>query len=310
MANFTIDADGFGSFYENVGFNGTDDTVTVNIGTGFSGSITVDSQPSDGEIDDTIINLPAGWELKIVNLVEINDETPSYKDFSYQVLDGNGESRGTLSIRSNNIQGAPCFASGTEILTPSGYRIIETLAEGDLVMTRDHGARPLRWIGMSRVNARRLSMMPQLRPIRIRAGALGDGLPATDLVVSPQHRVLVRSKIALKMFGALEVLVAAKQLLTLDGFDILEDVDAVDYYHLLFDRHEIVFSNGAETEALYTGPEALRMVGSAAREEILTLFPQLANEDYIPEAARMLPSGRMGRKLATRHLQNKHSLVM
>lgn len=56
------------------------------------------------------------------------------------------------------------------------------------------------------------------------------------------------------MFGTDEVLVAAKQLLQLDGIDIATDVERVDYYHILFDRHEVMILNGAETESLYTGP--------------------------------------------------------
>ncbi|KRW97185.1 hypothetical protein AQY21_05000 [Paracoccus sp. MKU1] len=100
-------------------------------------------------------------------------------------------------------------------------------------------------------------------------------MPTGDLVVSPQHRILARSHIAQTMFGTAEVLVAAKQLLALDGIEIAEDLSEVEYYHILFDHHEIVFSNGAETESLYTGAEALRVVGPAAAQEILALFPEL-----------------------------------
>ena len=121
--------------------------------------------------------------------------------------------------------------------------------------------------------------------------------------------MLVRSKIAQKMFGTDDVLVAAKQLCQIDGIDVAHDLAAVVYYHLLFDRHEVVISNGAETESLFTGPEALRSVGPAALAEILTLFPELADRDYQPAAARTLASGRLGRKLAVRHGQNAKPLV-
>lgn len=205
-----------------------------------------------------------------------------------------------------------CFATGTLIDTPDGPRAVETFRAGDLVVTRDHGPQPLVWAGACRVDAARLDLQPNLRPIRIAAGALGPGQPARDLLLSPQHRVLVRSKIAQRMFGTFEVLVAAKQLLQLDGIDVAEDLDEVDYFHLLFDQHEIVVSEGAETESLYTGPEALKSVGPAAREEILTIFPELRDRDIEaepPRAARPLPSGRMARKLAVRHKQNGRELV-
>ncbi|MDO5605816.1 MAG: Hint domain-containing protein, partial [Paracoccus sp. (in: a-proteobacteria)] len=199
-----------------------------------------------------------------------------------------------------------CFAEDTLIETCRGAVAIGDLVTGDLVVTRDHGLQPIRWIGRTVLAGARLS--DNLRPVRIRAGALGAGLPLNDLVVSPQHRVLVRSKIAQKMFGAPEVLVAAKQLLSLEGIDLMP-VERVTYVHMLFDRHEIVISNGAESESLYTGPEALKSVGRAAQEEIFAIFPELRLHDYSPVAARFIVPGRMARKLAQRHAANAKPLV-
>lgn len=202
-----------------------------------------------------------------------------------------------------------CFGQGTQICTAQGEAAIEDLSEGDLVMTRDHGVQPIRWIGHRHLEEAVLAEHDNLRPIRIRAGALGAGVPDTDLLLSPQHRVLVRSKVAQRMFDAPEILVAAKQLLQIEGIDIARDLHGVTYYHMLFDRHEVVISNGAETESLYTGPEALKAVGPAARDEIFAIFPELQDHDYTPVAARPLASGRMGRKLAVRHAQNHKALV-
>ncbi|UFS65776.1 Hint domain-containing protein [Paracoccus denitrificans] len=203
----------------------------------------------------------------------------------------------------------PCFARGTRIAVADDEVAIETLRAGDLVQTRDNGLQPIRWIGSRKLSAAELKAMPNLRPIRIAAGALGKGLPVADLLVSPQHRVLVRSNIAQKMFKTREVLVAAKQLVLLEGFDIANDLQEVEYFHMLFDRHEVVLSNGAETESLYTGAEALKAVGKAAAEEIFTLFPQLADPDHVPTPARYLPSGRQARKMGMRHLQNNRPLI-
>lgn len=202
-----------------------------------------------------------------------------------------------------------CFAAGTMLATPHGEVAIEDLREGDLVLTRDHGAQPIRWIGKTVIGAARLAVSPQLRPIRIKAGALGDNSPASDLVVSPQHRVLVRSKIAQRMFGTSEILVAARQLLQLDGIDIAGDLAGVEYFHMLFDRHEVVVSNGAETESLFTGPQALKALGRAARDEIFAIFPELRDAGAVIEAARPMVSGRKGRKLALRHAQAGRALV-
>ena len=203
----------------------------------------------------------------------------------------------------------PCFARGTLIETPDGPRAVESLAVGDLVLTVDNGAKPILWIGSNRVSAQQLDRQPELRPIRIRQGALGEGQPTRDLIVSPQHRILVRSRIAQKMFGTDEVLVAAKQLCQIEGIDIAADLPEVEYFHFLFDQHEVVVSNGARTESLYVGPMALKGVGPAARDEILKLFPELRDGTTEAPGARPLVSGRMGRKLTIRHIQNERPLI-
>ncbi|WP_323715812.1 Hint domain-containing protein [Paracoccus aminovorans] len=213
---------------------------------------------------------------------------------------------GTLALTDDEVF---CFVAGTLIETKDGLVSVEDLKLGDLIATRDNGYQPIRWIGSVKLSPAALATQPKLRPIRIKAGALGDNTPSSDLLVSPQHRVLVRSKVALKMFGALEVLVAAKQLLQIEGVDVAADMESVEYFHFLFDRHEVVHSNGAATESLYTGAQALKSVGKAAREEIFALFPQLQDADFTPEPARPMPSGRKARKLANRHLQHDRAMV-
>ncbi|MFV0411574.1 MAG: Hint domain-containing protein [Paracoccus sp. (in: a-proteobacteria)] len=201
-----------------------------------------------------------------------------------------------------------CFGADARVLTGKGEIEAGYLKVGDLIETRDAGLQAIRWIGRRTLSAAELERSPKLRPIRICAGALGRGVPEADLIVSPQHRMLVRSKIAQKMFGAMEVLVAAKQLCQIEGIDIAEDLDEVTYVHFLFDDHQIVTANGAESESLYTGAEALKSVGPAACEEIFTLFPKLREGTPRP-AARILVPGRMGRKMVVRHNQNRKALV-
>lgn len=203
----------------------------------------------------------------------------------------------------------PCFVGGTLIETAKGQVAIEQLAPGDLVMT-DNGPKPIRWIGSRKLGTGVLATRPNLRPIRIKAGALGHEMPETDLVVSPQHRVLVRSAIAQRMFGAERVLVAAKQLLELDGIDIAEDLAEVEYFHLMFDQHEVILSNGAKTESLYAGRQALLAVGEGARKEIFAIFPMLRNYPADFASAAMLVPGRQARQLAKRHKKNAQPLVV
>ena len=104
----------------------------------------------------------------------------------------------------------PCFTSGTQIETPNGPRAVETLSVGDEVLTLDHGPQHIRWIGTRHLSRDDLIAKHKLLPVRIKAGALGNGLPHRDLLVSPQHRMLVRSAIAVRMFDAKEVLVPAR----------------------------------------------------------------------------------------------------
>ncbi len=201
-----------------------------------------------------------------------------------------------------------CFVAGTLILTDQGEVDVDNLRQGDLVVTKDNGLQPIRWIGKRTYLIGKKSKSKTLRPIRISAGSLGENTPRQDLYVSPQHRVLVKSKIARRMCGFDEVLVAAKQLLEIDGIDIVEDCGEVTYIHILLDQHEVVYSNGAETETLYTGPEALKSVTVKAREEVMMLFPEIADLDYKAEPSRTILSGRVSRKLAYRHLKNNKQL--
>jgi hypothetical protein len=204
----------------------------------------------------------------------------------------------------------PCFTKGTLIETPDGMRPIEALAVGDEVVTMDRGPQRIRWIGARALTGQELSEKPKLRPIRIAAGTLGSGLPQRDLLVSPQHRMLVRSAIAIRMFNTSEILVAAHALVGVPGITVEENAESVEYFHMLFEQHEIVFAEGAPSESLFAGAEALRTVPLAARAEMLELFPALTTEDFVPPSARPIPSkGKQVRHMVQRHIKNSRSLI-
>lgn len=169
----------------------------------------------------------------------------------------------------NEIAGAVCLTRGTLIDTPEGPRFIETLREGDLVHTLDHGPQPIRWIG-----SRRVAAEGDLAPIEIKRGTLGN---LRDLKVSPNHRMLIRGPMAEMLFGERDVLVAAKHLVN-DGTIHRVAGGHVDYFHMLFDAHQIIFAEACPTESLYPGQEALKAVDPSAKAEILTLFPEFETE--------------------------------
>lgn len=203
-----------------------------------------------------------------------------------------------------------CMGSGTEILTDCGRVKIEKLKIGDLVVTVDDALQPIRWIGCRHLTREDLQKHLNLRPIRIKSGALGEGRPDKDLLVSPQHRILVNSTVAQKMFAFPEVLISAKHLVEVDGIDVAEDVDSISYWHFLFQKHEVIISNGAATESLFTGPEAIKSVSQDARKEIFQIFPELESADYpVASPARFIVPGRKARKLANRIAKNNKMLV-
>jgi hypothetical protein len=170
-----------------------------------------------------------------------------------------------------------CFADGTLIDTPLGPCNVETLAAGDLVDTVDNGPQPVLWTGSRILDAATLRQALHLRPVRISAGALGPGVPEDDLIVSPQHRVLVSDWRAQLFFGLDEVLVPAKGLLDMPGIDVDEGWSG-SYHHLLFDRHEVIYSNGQPSESLHLGEIATSALGKDAMDEIARLPGQMGKK--------------------------------
>ncbi|MFS4437229.1 Hint domain-containing protein [Paracoccaceae bacterium GXU_MW_L88] len=181
----------------------------------------------------------------------------------------------------------PCFTRGTMIETDQGPRAVETLKIGDKVLTMNGHFEPVRWIASRKLSADTLNALPKMRPIRIAKGALGANSPAQDLVVSPQHRVRLASAAVRKHVGKGEILVPAKKLVGLPGITVDDSCEAVDYFHLLLDRHSLVNSNGAWTETLLLGKEFLKTLSREAHDELAFLFPGLFSDEtftYDPAA--------------------------
>ncbi|MGJ8582946.1 MAG: Hint domain-containing protein [Marinosulfonomonas sp.] len=161
--------------------------------------------------------------------------------------------------------GPPCFTAGTMILTDRGEIAVEELRVGDRVKTLDHGFQAIRWIGKSDTDA-----SGDFAPIVFKPGALGND---REMRVSPQHRVLVQGWQAELFFGQSEILVPAKHLVD-DDLICREPGDRVAYYHVMFDQHEVVFSDGIATESFFPGDQIL-LQDRAVRAELVALFPEL-----------------------------------
>lgn len=181
-----------------------------------------------------------------------------------------------------------CFCDGTEIMTNRGTVLIEDLSVGDVVLCKDVGFKPIRWIGshwfdLSEVND------PSLKPIRFGKGSLGKNQPDKDLHLSPNHGVRIEHLLCDLYCAEPEMLFPAKHLVGMKGVSPSDKVE-FGYYHLLLDDHELLQANGAWTESLYFGDTAITSMGREAREELLKIFPILNTATYTPN--RRLPMGK------------------
>ena len=162
-----------------------------------------------------------------------------------------------------------CFTPGTLIATPHGPRAVESLAQGDTVLTRDNGEHAVLWVGHSTYTASDVQARPAFRPVRLEAGALGNGVPTADLVVSQPHHVLLTGWKAELLFGQSEVLVAARHLIGRPGISLDEAPNGISYLHLMLDGHEIVTANGAPAETFFPGPAAMHTLSPEARADLM-----------------------------------------
>lgn len=182
-----------------------------------------------------------------------------------------------------------CLTIDTTVLSDRGWVRTGDLARGDRVVTRDDGLQEIRWIGSQVLDFRDQPLLQKYRPIIFKPGSLGHGVPERSLTVSPQHAILLSGAHVELLFGAVEVLVAAKHLVNGSTIRIDDACETVTYCHLLFDMHAIISADGADVESLYLGNVAVRSVGSEARSEILALYPELRDLAFPDmERARML----------------------
>lgn len=191
---------------------------------------------------------------------------------------------GDLDILYQEIPSIICFTPNALITTPCGQVAVQNLQVGDLVITADNGLQAIRWIGRKRMTGARLQTYPELRPVRIRKDAFGDGLPERDMWVSPQHRMLVKSERTMLNYGETEVVVPAKGLLNDLSVTVDYGLRETEYVNILFDKHEVVFANGTPTESFHPGRHALDTIENEARDELFEISPELADDpkDYGP----------------------------
>jgi hypothetical protein len=150
-----------------------------------------------------------------------------------------GASQGPLQLTADNngLALTLCFLGGTMIATPEGEKPIETLKPGDLVTTATGKIVPVRWIGISTISTRFASALRTM-PVRISAGALDENLPKRDLLLSPDHALLLDG-----------FLVQASALV--EGMLIRREYrmpETFRYYHIEVSAHELILAEGVPAE--------------------------------------------------------------
>lgn len=173
-----------------------------------------------------------------------------------------------------------CFLRGTLIGTPSGERSIETLKAGDLVLNTTGEPIPLRWIGSRVVSTIEVLLYPNLRPVMIDADHFGPGLPHTPLGLSPQHRIVLTGWQVELFFGCEEVLVPAGHLSSTVSSRTYA-ANPIEYFHLLFDQHELIWSNGLATESFQLGERGLISLNPDDVANLLGSVETLADNDLM-----------------------------
>ncbi len=251
---------------------------------------TLIDQNDDGDIDrfdnDSVngFDVTSSWPGDEVN-VNVGGTVITYIGTTFYLTDGtqvftptdgqalqNGTLVNAIGVTTQgpldvNDLGPPCFAAGTLIETEKGMTPVEQIAVGDMVRTLDHGLQRVRWRG-----ARGVSALDKRAPIRFAPGAMGN---SREMLVSPQHKILLTGWRAELFFGEDEVMVAAAHLVNADTIHRAPRRHVM-YHHLMFDAHEILLAEGIPSESFYPGEYILQ--DADLRDEVMALFPEMIGQ--------------------------------
>jgi Ca2+-binding RTX toxin-like protein len=267
--------------------------------------------------NDTITDFAAGDQIDTSALTDVGNgatnEDGTVNAYEVVVTGGGGSDQvltfpngetltvpdGTIDTTTTQTQiaslvamGMPaCFAAGTRIETDNGECRVEDLRIGDRIRTADHGLQRLRWIGINAVTFKSPTNLrgDRDKPILFPQGCLGSGTPRRNLAVSPNHRIVLAGRDVFNRFGTSEVLGAAKAMLCAPGVRQMRGQKSVEYYALLFDRHEIIFANGTRTESFLPGPMGIRSFSSAQRSGLERAMAHSGARADMPPARMIIP---------------------
>lgn len=169
--------------------------------------------------------------------------------------------QGNLDLTTLSTDPVPCFARGTRLAGPDGPVAVEDVREGDLLLTHSGAAVPVVWVGSRHIACDRHPRPRAIWPVRVRTGAFGAGVPSADVVVSPDHAILVE-----------DALVPARLLV--NGCSIVQErVAQVEYFHVELPLHDVLIAEGLPVESyldtgnrdMFEGQPTLRLHADFAR---------------------------------------------
>lgn len=296
-----IQPGGTGDFGTALTAGGVDENMdTIGLGTTVENAVVIAKTQTMNGTDTAHVALGGQTDTSVGVFVMEERSADSETDHAEETV-------GVVAFPNGTIAGTtyvPCFTQGTMIETPTGPRLIDLIVAGDQVTLAngDQNAHAtVLKVFKRHLTREALSASKGLVPIRIVAGALGNGLPKRDLLVSRQHRMLVTGALAERITGAREVLIPANKLTPLPGIFVDHNVSSVTYYHLLLDSHQVIFAEGAPTESLLTGAQSLNALPIEARREIKQLFPELMSTEAA--SARPIPSPKVQKALIAKITQ-------
>lgn len=133
---------------------------------------------------------------------------------------------------------APCFCAGTQILTVSGEKPVEDIRVGDEVVLHGGGKAAVIWVGSRRVSIENHAQPALVAPVLIAAGAIIDGVPGRDLLVSPDHALFLGGR-----------LIPAKTLINGTSVRQLGRQKVVTYFHIELAEHAVIYADGTPAES-------------------------------------------------------------
>ncbi len=274
----------------------TDDTVTFNA----DGTITVGPPPATPNLyPSQTYGFPASYPYTSITTAANLDGVISSGASFLLVLDYTGPSNSIdrIEVLAGSLE-TPCLAEGTRVLTARGEVAVEALREGDLVATllgggEGAGFAPVCWLGHRALDLRAHPDPAAVRPVRVRAGALGEGRPHRDLVVSPGH--------ALFLDG---VLVQASRLV--NGHSVVQEPwERVTYWHVELPRHDVLLAEGVPAESyLDTGNRGAFANGGVPLE----LHPDFRARRMAETCAPLVEGGEPLERIKARVLERARTL--